>query len=184
MLAILLRVIAKLGRCTFQRNQCYFELDARFMHYVRTKNDQDDPKQEPTIHKLNEIYDELRVFAPGLEYVFYGVNTAIPAVFTLLLYIVLSALWRDDEVNRLGKNVPQFGDREDEVKFTPFCKSRSSAPSDDLSAASKAILHDLRIISRHLGALPHLNLPFNSSSPVVEAGATHQTSREEYIHSK
>jgi hypothetical protein len=164
----------------FREKAMLLELDAKFMHHVRTKKDQDDPKQEPTIQKLNEIYDELRVFAPGLEYVFYGVNSN-PAVFTLLLYIILSALWRDDEVNRLGKNVPR-GEREDEVKFTPYCKSRSSVPSDDLAAASKAILGDLRIISRHMGAQPHLNLLYNSANPVVEAGATHgQTTGDIYI---
>jgi hypothetical protein len=54
-------------------------------------NTDDILSDDPQVKKLIDIVEELRVFAPELENVFFGVNSN-PAVFTLLMHIVLLPL--------------------------------------------------------------------------------------------
>ena len=133
-------------------------------------NTDDILSDDPQVKKLIDIVEELRVFAPELENVFFGVNSN-PAVFTLLMHIVLSCLWRRDEIGRLSKSVVEGVE---DVDFQPYCESRMTGSGVAGVAPSKALLEDLQTIARHLGAAPLSQKPYNSAQPVVEAGGSNK----------
>ncbi|MET4488805.1 hypothetical protein [Bradyrhizobium sp. LA7.1] len=161
----------------FCKKSTLFKLRQEIVQYVRTQrndgvqdNKDDVLSDDPQVKKLIDIVEELRVFAPELENVFFGVNSN-PAVFTLLMYIVLSCLWRRDEIDRLSKSVVEGVE---EVDFQPYCASRMTKVGPTGMIPSKVLLEDLQTIARHLGADPLSQKPYNSAQPVIESGGSNK----------
>ncbi|WP_156317461.1 protein kinase family protein [Cypionkella psychrotolerans] len=134
--------------------------------------------EKDIINRLQEVVDELSIHAPGLQTVFYGLNSN-PALFSAFLYVVLACLWRKDEVERIGLIGGLLDSR---VVFSPYCTSRLR---DDTEGSIPTVdLHrDLQILERHLSSKPESSGKFDQAQPLVEPGEYRSMHRGGTIHS-
>lgn len=101
-------------------------------------------------------------FAPGLRHVYAGLNNN-PVLFAIFLDIVLSCLWRTEDVTR------SVGVRSQEIDrgLACYCESRINAERAKGSTPAENLRADLHFISDVLRGRSGFDNPWNTAHPHV-----------------